>query len=140
MVDDSDVSGPVLSVLQDPVEPNLLWVGGEYGLYVSTNGGGTFQKWDKNDANSTSNVTSPSKREKDLVLGTFGRGAWVLDDVEPLRQLAAANDFSELTFFTPPTAYQWEQAKPWSTICRECHFPARIVLSAQLQGLLARSC
>ena len=47
-VDDSDVFGPVLSVLQDPVEPNLLWVGGEYGLYVSTNGGGTFQKWDKN--------------------------------------------------------------------------------------------
>ena len=48
VVDDSDVFGPVLSVLQDPVEPNLLWVGGEYGLYVSTNGGGTFQKWDKN--------------------------------------------------------------------------------------------
>ena len=35
VVDDSDVFGPVLSVLQDPVEPNLLWVGGEYGLYVS---------------------------------------------------------------------------------------------------------
>ena len=49
------------------------------------------------------------KREKDLVLGTFGRGAWVLDDVEPLRQLAAANNFSEPTFFTPPTAYQWER-------------------------------
>ena len=109
VVDDSDVFGPVLSVLQDPVEPNLLWVGGEYGLYVSTNGGGTFQKWDKNMPTVQVMDLAFQKREKDLVLGTFGRGAWVLDDVEPLRQLAAANDFSELTFFTPPTAYQWER-------------------------------
>ena len=49
------------------------------------------------------------KREKDLVLGTFGRGAWVLDDIEPLRELAASTDFEELTFFTPPVAYQWER-------------------------------
>ena len=109
VVDDSDVFGPVLSVLQDPVEPNLLWVGGEYGLYVSTNGGGTFQKWDKNMPTVQVMDLAFQKREKDLVLGTFGRGAWVLDDVEPLRQLAAANDFSEPTFFTPPTAYQWER-------------------------------
>ena len=109
LVDDSDVFGPVLSVLQDPVEPNLLWVGGEYGLYVSTNGGGTFQKWDKNMPTVQVMDLAFQKREKDLVLGTFGRGAWVLDDVEPLRQLAAANDFSEPTFFIPPTAYQWER-------------------------------
>ena len=48
IVDDSDVFGPVLSVLQDPVEPNLLWVGGEYGLYVSLDEGNSFQKWAEN--------------------------------------------------------------------------------------------
>ena len=48
IVDDSDVFGPVLSVLQDPVEPNLLWVGGEYGLYISLNGGNSFHKWSEN--------------------------------------------------------------------------------------------
>jgi photosystem II stability/assembly factor-like uncharacterized protein len=109
IVDDSDVFGPVLSVLQDPVEPNLLWVGGEYGLYVSLNGGTSFQKWTKNMPTVQVMDLAFQKREKDLVLGTFGRGAWVLDDIEPLRMLASSNDFEELTFFNPPVAYQWER-------------------------------
>ena len=109
IVDDSDVFGPVLSVLQDPVEPNLLWVGGEYGLYVSLNQGNSFQKWAENMPTVQVMDLAFQKREKDLVLGTFGRGAWVLDDIEPLRELAASTDFEELTFFTPPVAYQWER-------------------------------
>ena len=109
IVDDSDVFGPVLSVLQDPVEPNLLWVGGEYGLYVSLNQGNSFQKWEENMPTVQVMDLAFQKREKDLVLGTFGRGAWVLDDIEPLRELAASTDFEELTFFTPPVAYQWER-------------------------------
>ncbi|MDB3991619.1 hypothetical protein N9443_00790 [Schleiferiaceae bacterium] len=109
IVDDSDVFGPVLSVLQDPVEPNLLWVGGEFGLYVSLNQGNSFQKWAENMPTVQVMDLAFQKREKDLVLGTFGRGAWVLDDIEPLRELAASTDFEELTFFTPPVAYQWER-------------------------------
>ena len=109
IVDDSDVFGPVLSVLQDPVEPNLLWVGGEYGLYISLNGGNSFHKWSENMPTVQVMDLAFQKREKDLVLGTFGRGAWVLDDIEPLRQLAASIDFKKLTFFTPPVAYQWER-------------------------------
>ena len=109
IVDDSDVFGPVLSVLQDPVEPNLLWVGGEYGLYISLNGGNSFHKWSENMPTVQVMDLAFQKREKDLVLGTFGRGAWVLDDIEPLRELAASTDFEELTFFTPPVAYQWER-------------------------------
>ncbi len=109
IVDDSDVFGPVLSVLQDPVEPNLLWVGGEYGLYVSLDEGNSFQKWAENMPTVQVMDLAFQKREKDLVLGTFGRGAWVLDDIEPLRELAASTDFEELTFFTPPVAYQWER-------------------------------
>ena len=48
-------------------------------------------------------------REKDLVLGTFGRGAWVFDDIESLRALASSQSFEEPLFFEPPTAYQWER-------------------------------
>ena len=63
VVDDSDVFGPVLSVLQDPVEPNLLWVGGEYGLYVSTNMAARSRNGTKTCQRYKS-WTLPSKREK----------------------------------------------------------------------------
>jgi hypothetical protein len=109
VVDDSDIFGPILSVWQDPVEPNLLFVGGEYGLYVSVDGGASYTKW--TDAVPTAQIMDLAfqAREKDLVLGTFGRGAWVIDDIEPLRVLAAGNGLSTPTFFEPPTAYQWER-------------------------------
>ena len=86
-----------LSVWQDPVEPNLLFVGGEYGLYVSMDGGSFVY------TNGSMNVPTVQvmdmafqAREKDLVLGTFGRGAWVIDDIEPLRVLAAGEGLKSL--------------------------------------------
>ncbi|MDC3400128.1 hypothetical protein OAW78_02255, partial [Schleiferiaceae bacterium] len=109
VVDDSDVFGPVLSVWQDPVEPNLIFVGGEYGLYVSIDAGNSFTKWMKNVPTVQVMDMAFQTREKDLVLGTFGRGAWVIDDIEPLRVLAAGEGLKSLAFFEPPTAYQWER-------------------------------
>ena len=109
VVDDSDVFGPVLSVWQDPVEPNLIFVGGEYGLYASIDGGNSFTKWMKNVPTAQVMDMAFQAREKDLVLGTFGRGAWVIDDIEPLRVLAAGEGLKALAFFEPPTAYQWER-------------------------------
>ena len=109
VVDDSDVFGPVLSVWQDPVEPNLIFVGGEYGLYASVDGGSTYQKWTKNVPTVQVMDLAFQTREKDLVLGTFGRGAWVIDDIEPLRELASGVNFASPHFFKPPAAFQWER-------------------------------
>ena len=109
VVDDSDIFGPVLSVLQDPVQPNLIFVGAEYGLYLSIDGGANFQKWAKNMPTVQVRDMAFQAREKDLVLGTFGRGAWVFDDIEPLRALASSPSFDEPLFFEPPMAYQWER-------------------------------
>jgi hypothetical protein len=109
VVDDGDIFGPVLSVWQDPVEQNLIFVGGEYGLYASIDGGNSFAKWTKNIPTVQVMDMAFQAREKDLVLGTFGRGAWVIDDIEPLRVLAAGKDLNAPAFFEPPTAYQWER-------------------------------
>ena len=109
VVDDSDVFGPVLSVWQDPVEPNLIFVGGEYGLYASVDGGSTYQKWTKNVPTVQVMDLAFQTREKDLVLGTFGRGAWVIDDIEPLRELASGVNFASPHFFKPPAAFHWER-------------------------------
>ena len=53
-------------------------------------------------------------REHDLVIGTFGRAAWVLDDIRPLRALASDNTFlqKDIEIFTPPIAYQAAYQQP----------------------------
>ena len=109
VVDDSDIFGPVLSVWQDPVEPNLVFVGGEYGLFASVDGGENFTKWTKEVPTVQVMDIAFQSREKDLVLGTFGRGAWVIDDIEPLRVLASGQSLAVPTFFEPQQAYQWER-------------------------------
>ena len=111
VVDEKDLFGPVLSVIQDPVSPNLVFLGGEYGLYVSFDGGEHFVQWNKDFPTAQVRDLAIQEREKDLVVGTFGRSAWILDDLEPLRQLAANPELWEkdLTFFAPPAAYHWNR-------------------------------
>jgi hypothetical protein len=75
-------------VLQDPAEPNLLFVGTEHGLWVSFDKGQSFQQW-KNGYPSVSTFDMAiQEREADLVIATFGRAIWVLDNIRPLRAIA----------------------------------------------------
>ena len=118
-----NIDGYALCVLQDPVEPSLIFVGSEHGLWVSFDNGNSFQHW-KNDnfpAVSTFDLAE-QERESDLVVATFGRAVWVLDDIRPLRKMAANNGKTftkRLTVFETPTAYQASyNAAPgyeWST-------------------------
>ncbi|MGB0864110.1 MAG: WD40/YVTN/BNR-like repeat-containing protein [Saprospiraceae bacterium] len=83
-----NVKGHTLSIVQDPKAPNLLFLGTDYGLYISFDGGSNWNKW-KNDYPSVSTRDLKiQEREGDLVVGTFGRAAWVLDDIRPLRAIA----------------------------------------------------
>jgi len=107
IVNDNDVWGYVISFVQDPVEPNLMFVGTEYGLYVSFDGSSTWNRWtvDYPTVSTYDMVIHP--REGDLVIGTFGRSVWVIDDITPLREIAGSGkDFlnSELVLFNPPEA------------------------------------
>lgn len=52
-------------------------------------------------------------REQDLIIGTFGRAAWVLDDIKPLRAMAGKNiSDNKITLFVPPVAYQAANQQP----------------------------
>ena len=110
IVDENDVENFTLSIVEDPINPNLLFLGTDDGLYVSLNAGENWEKF-KSEIFPTVPVRDLviHPREHDLVIGTFGRAAWVLDDIRPLRSIA--NDsklFSDKNFqlFKPPTAYQ----------------------------------
>jgi photosystem II stability/assembly factor-like uncharacterized protein len=122
LVDENKVKGYALTVIQDPAEPNLIFAGTEGGLWVSLDNGATFQQW-KNGYPSVSTFDlAIQEREADLAIATFGRSIWILDDIRPLRKLAAGKGLAtdkKLVVFPTPDAFQ-AQNRPapgydWST-------------------------
>lgn len=109
IVDENKVKGYALCVIQDPAEPNLIFVGTEHGLWVSFDNGVSFEQF-KNGYPSVSTYDLViQEREADLVIGTFGRALWVLDDIRPLRKAAANKGMmftNPITVFAAPDAYQ----------------------------------
>lgn len=91
IVNDNDVSSFVTSVLQDEEEPNLLFLGTDAGLYVSFDKGGDWHKWDNGFPSVQIRDMKIQETHGDLVLGTFGRAFWVIDDIGPFRELAKEN-------------------------------------------------
>jgi photosystem II stability/assembly factor-like uncharacterized protein len=88
IIDNQDVWGYVLCFVQDPVEPKLLFAGTEYGLYVSFDKGEVWNKWTSGYPTVSTYDMVIHPTEADLVIGTFGRSIWILDDINPLREVA----------------------------------------------------
>lgn len=109
MIDENKVKGYALCIIQDPTEPNLIFAGTEQGLWVSFDNGASFQQW-KNGYPSVSTFDlAIQEREADLCIATFGRAIYILDDIRPLRKVAASSGVQStklLTLYNPPTAYQ----------------------------------
>ena len=107
LVDDSKVWGYALSFEQDPVEPKLMFLGTEFGLYVSIDAGQVWTKWTNGYPTVSTMDMKIHPREHDLVIATFGRSVYVLDDIRPLRELAQKGVSlldEEIHVFTPPVA------------------------------------
>lgn len=99
-----DVQGYALSIEQDPVEPNLLFLGTEFGLHVSVDGGKAWMKWKHGFPTVSVQGLVVHPRDHDLVIGTHGRAAYVLDDVRPLRTLSKEVLSKPLHLFDVPDA------------------------------------
>ena len=104
---EENVWGHALSYAQDPIEPKLQFLGTEFGLYVSIDGSKTWTKWTNGFPTVSTMDLKIHPREHDLVIGTFGRAAYILDDIRPLREMARSTDNlleKQLHFFEPPVA------------------------------------
>lgn len=114
IVDGNDVKSYTLSIVEDIENPNLMFLGTDDGLYISFNAGEKWQKWTEGFPTVSTKDLVIQPREHDLVIGTFGRSAWVLDDIRPLRTLATDNTFlqKDIKIFAPPTAYQAAYQQP----------------------------
>ncbi|HEV3510080.1 MAG TPA: glycoside hydrolase [Candidatus Sulfotelmatobacter sp.] len=95
--------GPVDTVREDPVRKGLLFAGTENAVWVSFDDGGHWQSLQLN-------LPYTSMRDlwihqDDLIVATHGRGFWIIDDIEPLRE-ASANLASSIHLFAPAPAYR----------------------------------
>ena len=108
---DLPIRGTVYCIKQDHVDPNLLFVGTEFGAYFSNNGG---LNWTKLGGLPTIAVydLDIQKRENDLVAATFGRGFYVLDNYSLLRDLSKTNLDSKAHLFPVKTALLYVPADP----------------------------
>lgn len=107
IVDAADVESYTLSIVEDPENRNLLFLGTDDGLYISFDAGTNWQKWTEGFPTVSTKDLVIQAREGDLVIGTFGRAAWVLDDIRPLRALASNKAILDrnIKLFEAPTAY-----------------------------------
>jgi photosystem II stability/assembly factor-like uncharacterized protein len=80
--------GSVYGFVEDPKEPRLLFAGTEFALFVSTDGGGAWTRMRGGLPTIQMRDLAIHARDDDLVVATFGRGFYVLDDLAPLRTLA----------------------------------------------------
>ncbi len=83
------VRGYAHVVKEDVVDPALLFVGTEFGLWISVDGGGSWAEFKGGDFPSVAvRDLAVHPREHDLVIATHGRGMWIVDDITPLRALS----------------------------------------------------
>ncbi|MBN1253148.1 MAG: hypothetical protein JXR51_13060 [Bacteroidales bacterium] len=85
-------------IKQDFINKNLLFLGTEFGLYVSINDGKLWSKFKGNVPNVSIRDMVIHPRENDLILATHGRGILIIDDISPLRNLKEETLNSDLTF------------------------------------------
>jgi photosystem II stability/assembly factor-like uncharacterized protein len=98
-------------IKEDTVDPNLLFLGTEFGLWISVDGG---QHWGQYKGSNFPAVAVRDlvvqSRESDLVLATHGRGIWIIDDISPLRALTPDLMAKNATLIQGPPAIQWLNA------------------------------
>lgn len=106
-------NGSVKSFAEDHADPNILFVGTEFGAFVSVNGG---KIWTSMPGLPTIAVKDLEiqKRENDLVLATFGYGFYVLDDYSPLRSLNKETMEKEAHLFSVKDALMFIEKDPFT--------------------------
>ena len=100
---------------QDPVQQDLLWVGTEFGLFVSIDGGKQWQAWRHGVPTCAARAITTHPRDGDLIVATHGRSIFVIDDITPLCTITPELLQKKLHVFQPRTAIMHGIAQTPST-------------------------
>jgi photosystem II stability/assembly factor-like uncharacterized protein len=102
------IDGFALVIREDPVQENLLFLGTEFGLYVSLDRGKEWIQWPNGLPTVPVRDMVIHPLDNDLVIGTHGRSVYILDDIQPLRELTPAIKNKKLHLFKVADAYQFQ--------------------------------
>jgi photosystem II stability/assembly factor-like uncharacterized protein len=97
--------GPINVVREDPVRRGLLFAGSELAVFVSFNDGDDWQPLRLNMP--ATSIRDLVIHDEDLVVGTHGRGFWILDDISPLREMSAAIGSADAHLFAPRPTWRF---------------------------------
>ncbi len=96
------------SIKEDPKRKGLLYLGTETSLYISFDDGETWQTFMNNLPHTPYYWIEVQEHFNDLVIGTYGRGVWILDDLTPIQQLPANAADTKAALFNPKDAYRFQ--------------------------------
>jgi len=99
-------------VVQDHEKPDLMFVGAEFGVFFSVDGGARWTELAGGVPNIPFRDLAIQRRENDLVGATFGRGFFILDDYTPLREVTDAMLESEAALFPVRKAWWYVERRP----------------------------
>ena len=106
------IRGSVYSIEEDHVDSNLIFCGTEFGVFFSPDSGGSWKELASGLPTIAVRDIAIQRRENDLVLGTFGRGFYVLDDYSVLRSIENSDNDPAAQIFDVRDALMWEKANP----------------------------
>lgn len=102
-------------IAEDPVRKGLLYLGTESAIFVSFDDGDSWQPLQNNLPHAPVSGIVVQEHFSDLVISTYGRGFWIMDDITPLRELTPAALAQPVNFFAPRAAYRFRPITPTST-------------------------
>lgn len=97
----------VWRIVQDHVNKDLLFIGTEFGIFFTVDGGEKWLELNGGMPTISTRDVKIQRRENDLVAGTFGRGIYILDDYAPLRQLSKKAMEEDALLFAPSRPVKW---------------------------------
>jgi photosystem II stability/assembly factor-like uncharacterized protein len=111
LADEKDVRGYALVVAQDPVDRNLLFLGTEFGLWFSIDGGKQWAAFRHGVPTVSVMDLAIHPRDSSLIIATHGRGIYIVDDLQPLRDLDDAMATQKMVLFATPAVEQSQIAQ-----------------------------
>ena len=105
-----DIYGFVRSIQEDYENPDLLFLGTEFGLFITINGGKNWSRFTNDMPATAVHYIELQSKTNDLVLGTHGRGVIIIDDISPLRQINQEVLGKNVHFFDTPPAMIVEES------------------------------
>jgi len=130
--------GSVYVVREDYKNPDLLFAGTEFAVYISLDRGETWERFMNGLPTVPVHDLFIHPRDFDLIAGTHGRGAWIVDNITPLQQLSSDVKEKDVYLFDIRPEVQWGRTYEWTWVAdkrfKKLNPPTGSVISYHLKN------